>query len=70
MFNTTGTMMTRALQGLEDVISISIVHPVWQKTRAEEDDHKGKSKKSRRPSVHSNAPINLNPISTVCLSTS
>ena len=35
------TLMTRALKGLEDVISISVVHPVWQKTRPGEDDHRG-----------------------------
>lgn len=33
--------MTRALKGLEDVISITVVHPVWQKTRPQVDDHRG-----------------------------
>ena len=34
------TMLTRALKGLEDVISVTIVHPVWQKTRPD-DQHCG-----------------------------
>jgi putative glutathione S-transferase len=27
------TLMTRALKGLEDAISITVVHPTWQKTK-------------------------------------
>jgi putative glutathione S-transferase len=33
--------MTRALKGLEDVITVTVVHPVWQKTRPAEDEHTG-----------------------------
>lgn len=35
--------ITRALKGLEDVISITVVHPTWQKTRPddEDDNHAG-----------------------------
>ena len=35
--------MVRALKGLEDVISTTVVHPVWQKTRPEDesDGHAG-----------------------------
>lgn len=35
------TLMTRALKGLEEVISVTIVHPVWQKTKPELDNHSG-----------------------------
>jgi glutathionyl-hydroquinone reductase len=37
------TNMVRVLKGLEDVISITFVHPVWQKTKPEdpEDKHTG-----------------------------
>jgi putative glutathione S-transferase len=35
------TLMVRALKGLEDTLSVTVVHPIWQKTRPEEDDHKG-----------------------------
>jgi putative glutathione S-transferase len=35
------TVLVRALKGLEDVISITIVHPTWQRTRPEEDEHAG-----------------------------
>ncbi|CAB9527339.1 Glutathionyl-hydroquinone reductase [Seminavis robusta] len=35
------TLMTRALKGLEDAISVTVVHPVWQKTKPEVDEHKG-----------------------------
>jgi putative glutathione S-transferase len=30
-------MITRALKGLEDVISVSVVHPTWQKTRPDDE---------------------------------
>jgi len=33
--------MTRALKGLDDVISITVVHPIWQPTRPEKDAHCG-----------------------------
>lgn len=33
--------MVRTLKGLEDIISVTIVHPTWQKTRPELDDHAG-----------------------------
>ena len=29
------------MKGLEESITVSIVHPTWQRTRAEEDDHIG-----------------------------
>jgi len=32
------TMMVRALKGLEDVISCTIVHPTWQRTRPDDPD--------------------------------
>ncbi|KAL7581208.1 hypothetical protein ACA910_005991 [Epithemia clementina (nom. ined.)] len=35
------TLMMRALKGLEDVISVTVVHPIWQKTRPEKDTHAG-----------------------------
>jgi len=35
------TLMTRALMGLEDAISVTIVHPTWQKTRPDKDEHSG-----------------------------
>lgn len=35
------TLMTRALKGLEDSIDVTVVHPIWQKTRPEEDEHAG-----------------------------
>jgi putative glutathione S-transferase len=35
------TLMVRALKGLEDVISVSVVHPTWQKTKPDVDDHAG-----------------------------
>lgn len=35
------TLMVRALKGLEDTVSVTVVHPVWQKTRPGEDDHAG-----------------------------
>ena len=35
------TLLVRALKGLEDVISVTIVHPTWQKTRPGEDEHAG-----------------------------
>lgn len=35
------TLMMRALKGLEDVISVTVVHPVWQKTRPGVDMHAG-----------------------------
>jgi putative glutathione S-transferase len=33
--------MTRSLKGLEDVITVSVVHPVWKKTRPGSDEHAG-----------------------------
>jgi len=35
------TLITRALKGLEDTISVTVVHPIWQKTRPDEDEHAG-----------------------------
>jgi len=37
------TLIVRALKGLEDVISITVVHPVWQKTKTDDpkDAHNG-----------------------------
>lgn len=35
------TLMVRALKGLEDTISVTVVHPVWQRTKPEKDDHQG-----------------------------
>jgi putative glutathione S-transferase len=35
------TLMVRALKGLEDTLSVTVVHPIWKKTRPGEDDHKG-----------------------------
>ena len=37
------TLMTRAIKGLEEVISVSVVHPIWQKTRPDDlnDNHRG-----------------------------
>eukprot|EP00542_Grammatophora_oceanica_P006377 CAMPEP_0194055804 /NCGR_PEP_ID=MMETSP0009_2-20130614/57953_1 /TAXON_ID=210454 /ORGANISM="Grammatophora oceanica, Strain CCMP 410" /LENGTH=347 /DNA_ID=CAMNT_0038704859 /DNA_START=137 /DNA_END=1180 /DNA_ORIENTATION=- len=37
------TLMTRALKGLEDVISVTVVHPTWRKTKPEDpaDEHAG-----------------------------
>lgn len=31
----------RSLKGLHDTISVTVVHPIWQKTRPTEDDHRG-----------------------------
>jgi putative glutathione S-transferase len=33
--------MTRALKGLEDAVSVTVVHPTWQKTRPGQDGHAG-----------------------------
>jgi len=35
--------MTRALKGLEDVVSVTAVHPVWRRTRPDDpnDEHRG-----------------------------
>jgi len=33
--------MARNLKGLQDVISVTVVHPVWQKTRPDSDKHAG-----------------------------
>jgi putative glutathione S-transferase len=33
--------MTRSLKGLQDVISVTVVHPIWQKTRTGVDGHRG-----------------------------
>lgn len=35
------TLITRAVKGLEDVISVTVVHPTWQRTRPGEDEHTG-----------------------------
>lgn len=37
------TLITRSLKGLQDVISLSVVHPVWQRTRpnVKGDSHRG-----------------------------
>lgn len=35
------TLMTRALKGLEDAISVTVVHPIWQNTKPSEDQHAG-----------------------------
>lgn len=35
------TLLTRALKGLEDVISVTVVHPIWQPTKPGTDDHTG-----------------------------
>jgi putative glutathione S-transferase len=35
------TLMTRAIKGLEDVISTTVVHPIWQETNPGKDDHRG-----------------------------
>lgn len=32
-------LIVRALKGLEDVISVTVVHPTWQHTKPGEDDH-------------------------------
>ena len=36
-------MIARALKGLEDTISVTVVHPIWQKTRPNDpkDEHAG-----------------------------
>ena len=38
-----GTLVMRTLKGLEEIISVSIVHPTWQRTRPEsgQDTHTG-----------------------------
>ena len=35
------TLITRALKGLEDTISVTVVHPIWKKTKPEVDNHAG-----------------------------
>jgi glutathionyl-hydroquinone reductase len=35
------TLIVRAIKGLEDVISATVVHPIWQKTRPDLDTHTG-----------------------------
>jgi glutathionyl-hydroquinone reductase len=35
------TLMVRALKGLEETISVTIVHPIWQKTKPMVDNHGG-----------------------------
>jgi putative glutathione S-transferase len=35
------SLMTRALKGLEDVITVTVVHPVWKPTRPGVDEHAG-----------------------------
>lgn len=32
------TLITRSMKGLEEAISVSIVHPVWRKTRPDDDE--------------------------------
>ena len=34
-------MIVRSLKGLEDKISVSVVHPTWQATRPDKDQHRG-----------------------------
>jgi glutathionyl-hydroquinone reductase len=35
------TLMVRALKGLEDAISVTVVHPIWQVTKPGVDEHSG-----------------------------
>ena len=35
------TLIARSLKGLHDTLSVSVVHPTWQLTRPELDQHKG-----------------------------
>eukprot|EP00522_Entomoneis_paludosa_P015509 CAMPEP_0172446196 /NCGR_PEP_ID=MMETSP1065-20121228/5852_1 /TAXON_ID=265537 /ORGANISM="Amphiprora paludosa, Strain CCMP125" /LENGTH=351 /DNA_ID=CAMNT_0013197255 /DNA_START=101 /DNA_END=1156 /DNA_ORIENTATION=+ len=35
------TLMTRSMKGLQDVITVTVVHPVWQKTKPGTDEHAG-----------------------------
>ena len=35
------TVITVAVKGLEDIIGITYVHPTWQYTKAEMDEHRG-----------------------------
>jgi glutathionyl-hydroquinone reductase len=35
------TLLVRALKGLDEAISVTIVHPIWQKTKPLVDDHAG-----------------------------
>lgn len=37
------TLMTRAIKGLEDAISVTVVYPIWQKTKPDDvnDKHTG-----------------------------
>ena len=35
------TLITRAIKKLEDVISVSVVHPIWQTTKPDVDNHRG-----------------------------
>jgi putative glutathione S-transferase len=35
------TLMTRALKGLEEAISVTVVHPIWQHTKPNLDQHAG-----------------------------
>jgi glutathionyl-hydroquinone reductase len=34
-------LIIRALKGLQDVVSVTVVHPIWQPTRPGEDTHSG-----------------------------
>jgi putative glutathione S-transferase len=34
-------LITRAVKGLEDAISVTVVHPTWQHTRPGQDEHTG-----------------------------
>jgi putative glutathione S-transferase len=35
------TLIVRALKGLQDVIPVTYVHPVWQRTKPDQDEHRG-----------------------------
>jgi putative glutathione S-transferase len=35
------TLMTRAVKGLDDTIAATVVHPIWQKTKPDQDEHSG-----------------------------
>lgn len=35
------TLMARVLKGLQDVITVDIVHPVWSHTKPDVDEHRG-----------------------------
>ena len=61
------TLMFRALKGLTDVISVTVVHPVWQKTKPGSDEHAGWMFGSADPTTKEewkNAAGNGGPFST------